>query len=348
MSGIEKYTIYQFSSILDALRKIDSNSSDAILPLFVIDHSGCLVGSATEGDIRRGIIKGLSLNDSIEQVMNRKFTYLTAGIYDIEKIRYIKERQFKLVPILDITGKVLQILSFKDKRSYLPITAVLMAGGKGERLRPLTEKVPKPLLPVGEKAIIDYNVDNLIDFGVEDIFVTINYLGEQIEEHFKEKRVGVQIQCIKEKEYSGTISSVKLVTSIYNDDVLVMNSDLFTNIDFEDFYLHFKEKDADMSVVAIPYSINIPYGIFDLDGRNIRGIKEKPTYDYYANAGIYLIKRELLDLIPDKTFFNATDLIYLLISQNKNVIRYPLVGYWIDIGKHEDYKRAIDFAKHIK
>jgi NDP-sugar pyrophosphorylase family protein len=132
-----------------------------------------------------------------------------------------------------------------------------------------------------------------------------------------------------------------------SDEILIMNSDLFTNIDFEDFYRHFLEKKADMSAAAVPYSINVPYGIFELKGRNIHGITEKPTYNYYANAGIYLIKKSLLDLLPEGTFFNATDFMDLLISKGKTVVRYPLVGYWIDIGKPADLQKAQDLVSHI-
>ena len=140
---------------------------------------------------------------------------------------------------------------------------------------------------------------------------------------------------------------MKFVDTFCKDTVLVMNSDLFTNIDYEDFYLHFKENDADMSIAAVPYSISVPYGIFELEGRNIHGVKEKPTYNYYANAGIYLIKRELLDLIPEDTFYNATDFMERLIREKKKVIRFPITGYWIDIGKPEDYKRTQELVKHL-
>jgi NDP-sugar pyrophosphorylase family protein len=224
---------------------------------------------------------------------------------------------------------------------------VLMAGGKGERLRPLTEKTPKPLLKVGEKAIIDYNVESLISYGVENINITVNHLREQIETHYENPIEGIKVNCVREPKYLGTIGSVRFVESLQNDTVLVMNSDLFTNINYEDFYLHFLKNDADMSVAAIPYSFAIPYGIFELNGRNILGITEKPINNYYANAGIYLIKRSLLDLIPNETFFNATDLIELLVSTGKKVIRFPLLGYWIDIGKHDDYRKAQDFVKHL-
>ena len=223
-----------------------------------------------------------------------------------------------------------------------------MAGGKGERLRPLTLETPKPLLKVGDKCIIDHNIDRLISYGVKHISVTVNYLKEQIEEHFRVPRGEVKVQTVREPKFLGTIGSIKFVESFYNDTVLVMNSDLFTNINYEDFFLHFKEHDADMSVAAVPYSVQVPYGIFKIeDRRNITGLVEKPTYDYYANAGIYLIKKSALDLIPEDTFFNATDLIEALIAAGRKVIRFPLNGTWIDIGNPQEYKRANELVNHM-
>ncbi len=134
----------------------------------------------------------------------------------------------------------------------------------------------------------------------------------------------------------------------YNDTVLVMNSDLFTNINYEDFYLHFKEHDAEMSVAAVPYTVSVPYGIFDLKGRDIQGLIEKPTYNYYANAGIYLIKKSALEEIPEDSFFNATDLIEKLISEGKKVIRFPMNGTWIDIGNPQEYQKANELVKHLR
>ena len=223
-----------------------------------------------------------------------------------------------------------------------------MAGGKGERLRPLTEKTPKPLLPVGDKAIIDHNIDRLISNGVKHINVTVNYLGEQLEEHFKDPKDDIQVQTVREPKFLGTIGSIRFVKEFYNDTILVMNSDLFTNINYEDFYLHFKEHDAEMSVAAVPYTVSVPYGIFDLEGREIQGLIEKPTYNYYANAGIYLIKRSALYEIPEDTFFNATDLIKELIAEGKKVIRFPLNGTWIDIGNPQEYQKANELVKHMQ
>ena len=346
MNDISKYTIDKSASVRDALVKLDIMSRD-VLTLFVMDGTR-LVGTLTDGDIRRFLIKNDLLNASVEKVMTRDFKYIHPHEKNIQKIRDFRLARIELLPCLDEAGNLLKVYNLRQKKSVLPIDVVLMAGGKGERLRPLTDKTPKPLLKIGGKAIIDYNIENLINYGVENIHVTINYLAEQIEEHFKDERHGIKVNCVREKEFLGTIASVKIIPNISNDEILVMNSDLFTNIDFEDFYKHFLEKNADMSAAAIPYSINVPYGIFELEGRNIQGVKEKPTYNYYANAGIYLIKKTLLDIIPDGAFFNATDFMDLLISQGKTVIRYPLLDYWIDIGKLADYQKAQDFVKHIK
>ncbi|MEG2341020.1 MAG: nucleotidyltransferase family protein [Odoribacter sp.] len=315
--------------------------------LFVINDQEQVIGSITDGDIRRALIKRGNLDEHLDQFCHREFRFFNAKNLSLSTLKEFKAKGLEIIPYLNEEGRIVRIYKLSEIKSLLPLDAVLMAGGKGERLRPLTEKTPKPLLKVGDKSIIDYNIDNLIQFGVENISVTVNYLGEQIEKHFEASREGIKIRCVREPQYLGTIGSIKFVDNFRNDTVLLMNSDLFTNINFEDFYLHFKENNADMSIAAIPYSVTVPYGIFELEEREIKGIKEKPTYNYYANSGIYLIKRELLDLIPDGIFYNATDFIEKLVKENYHVVRFPLMGYWIDIGKHEDYKRAQEFVKHL-
>ncbi len=345
MKRFDKYLLSNKASIRDALIALEMLSADT-KTIFVVNEN-IVEGSLTDGDIRRHLIKGYTLDDSVSKIMNRRFSFIEDENIDLNAIRTFRSQFIKLLPVLNKKGELTDIYNLQKYNSFLPVDAVLMAGGKGERLRPLTEKKPKPLLKVGEKPIIDYNIDSLLSYGIKHISVTINYLGTQIEKHFENERDGVQINCVKEPEYLGTMGAIKFVPHIHNDSCLVMNSDLFTNIDYEDFYLHFKEHNADMSVAVVPYSITVPYGIFELEGRNIKGLKEKPTYNYYANAGIYLIKKELIELIPDKTFYNATDLVEKLIALNRNVIRFPLTGYWIDIGKPEDYKKAQELIKHL-
>ena len=345
--SVLRYIINKQATIREALVALDGNTHDW-QTLFVLDDEERMVGTLTDGDVRRGLIRGAALEDAVSTVMHTDFKYIREGENDALRIKSFRERQVFFVPVLDGDNRVVRVCNLIKYHNFLPIDAVLMAGGKGERLRPLTDKTPKPLLPVGDKAIIDHNIDRLISYGVKHITVTVNYLGEQIEEHFKQPRNEVQVETVREPQFLGTIGSIRFVPRFYNDTVLVMNSDLFTNINYEDFYLHFKEHDADMSVAAVPYSVNIPYGILDLEGRrDVRGLVEKPSYDYYANAGIYLIKRSTLNLIPADTMFHGTDLLAALVDQGRRVIRFPLNGTWIDIGSPQEYKRANELVKYM-
>ncbi len=344
---MKNHFISQDITLLEALARINSVAPEPLV-LFVMDADQRMVGTLTDGDSRRAIIAGASVNDAVEKIMHRNFNYMKIeNIDNVKDIKRQKELKMKLVPVLDKDMHIVEIINLEKYQTRLPIDAVLMAGGKGERLRPLTEKTPKPLLPVGNKAIIDHNIDRLISNGVKHINVTVNYLGDQLEDHFKEPNGDIWVQTVREPKYLGTIGSIRFVKEFYNDTILVMNSDLFTNINYEDFYLHFKEHDADMSVAAVPYTVSVPYGIFDLEGRNIHGLIEKPTYNYYANAGIYLIKRTALEVIPEDTFYNATDLIEKLIAEKKKVIRFPLNGTWIDIGNPQEYQKANELVKHM-
>lgn len=348
MMNYENHLISQNTTIIDALRQIQSLAPHPLI-LFAIDNNKRMVGTLTDGDIRRALIANHSLLECVENVMNKHFNYIRQNTSNIVKdLHYQRSLKMKLVPVLDNQNHIADVIDLERFVTCIPVDAVLMAGGKGERLRPLTEKTPKPLLLVGNKAIIDHNIDRLISYGVRHINVTVNYLGEQLEEHFKVPKGDIQVNTVREPKYLGTIGSIKFVNVFYNDTVLVMNSDLFTNINYEDFYLHFKDHDAEMSVAAVPYTVSVPYGIFDLNGRDIKGLIEKPTYNYYANAGIYLIKRSALEEIPEDTFFNATDLIEKLISEGKKVIRFPLNGTWIDIGNPQEYQKANELVKHLK
>ena len=343
---MQKYIISHTATIKDALVALNEITSDA-QSLLVTDDSQRMVGTLTDGDIRRGLISGVGLSDAVSTIMHKDFKYVLESEFDVACLKTFRDKHVLFIPVLDAEFRIVEVLNLKKYKSHLPVDVVLMAGGKGERLRPLTEKTPKPLLKVGDKCIIDHNVDRLLAYGINHVNVTVNYLGEQLVEHYAEPRNGVQVRTFREPKFLGTIGSIKFVDTFYNDTVLVMNSDLFTNIDYEDFFLHFMANNAEMSVAAVPYNVSIPYGILDLEGRNIKGLLEKPKYNYYANAGIYLIKKSALAEIPEDEFFNATDLIEKLIAQGKSVIRYPLNGTWIDIGNPQEYAKANDLVKHM-
>lgn len=346
MDNIENYIIRGNAPIKDALQILNLVHSLS-MTLFVVDYSGKMIGTLTDGDIRRALISGEELSTPVQKVAHREFAYITSE-KDIKRLKEYRQKGITLIPLIDEDRKIIKVIDMTVRKSMLPIDAVLMAGGKGERLRPLTLETPKPLLRMGDKAIIDRNVDRLIDYGVKNISVTVNYLKEKLIDHYSlQKENGIKIDCVSEQKFFGTIGALKLVKEFHNDTILVMNSDLLTDIDFEDFYLHFMEHDAMMSAVAIPYTISVPYGIFDLEGRDIKGVTEKPVYNLYANAGIYMFKKEALSFIPDAQVFNATDLIEVLVEDGHKVIRYPLTGLWIDIGTPEEYRKAQELIKHL-
>lgn len=341
------FIISSHAPIRQALTMLNEVHSQS-MTLFVVDDDERMVGTLTDGDIRRALIAGEDVDNEVRKAMHRSFSYLT-GLDEVAKLKTLRDRNIFLVPVLDNDMRVVDIIDLKARKSALPVDAVLMAGGKGERLRPLTLTIPKPLLKIGDKAIIDRNIDALIDYGVRNVSVTVNYLKEQLIDHYAEPRAnGVKVNCVEEDQFFGTIGSLRLIKEFDNDTILVMNSDLLTDIDYEDFFLHFQENDAMMSAAAIPYTISIPYGIFQLDGHDIKGVSEKPVYNLYANAGIYLLKREALKYIPDNQVFNATDLIDVLALQGEKVIRYPLSGLWIDIGNPQEFAKAQDLVRHLR
>ena len=247
-----RYIIHGEQSLLEALKQINALGTGPLV-LFVVNDGEKMIGTLTDGDIRRYLIAGGQLQDSVEKAVHRgSITVRADDPMLLSKLKDYRNTKIKSVPCVDEEGHIVRVYDLVNYKSHLPIDAVLMAGGKGERLRPLTEKTPKPLVKVGDKCIIDYNIDHLIEYGVENIHVTVNYLKEQIEEHFAQPRNGVQVHTVREPKYLGTIGSIRFVEAFHNDTILVMNSDLFTNINFEDFYLHFMEHDAMMSVASIP------------------------------------------------------------------------------------------------
>lgn len=344
MKDFSRYIIDYNRKIIDALKQL--NDLD-ILTLFVVDSDNILIGTLTDGDIRRGLIDGVSLEDCVIKIIHKDFYFLDSENIDIKLIKKIREQGIKLIPMLS-NGRIIKIFDLIKRKSILPIDVVLMAGGRGERLRPLTDHIPKPMLKVGDKPIIEHNIDNLKLHGVDNFYISVNYLAKQIQDYFGDgEKKGISIKCFKEDKPLGTMGSVSLIKEFKNDIVLVMNSDLFTNINYEDFYQGFIESNADMSVASVPYNVSVPFAILNLTGDSISSFEEKPTYTFYANAGIYLIKRKMLDFIPNDEVFQATDLIQTLIDRNYKVVKYPIIGYWVDIGRHEDYQKVLEFVKHL-
>ena len=344
---ISKHTIQIHETISQALGKL--NQLQEKLTLFVLNNEQQVIGTITDGDIRRGLLNHLTLEDSVTGCMNTTFKFLRGGEKNRAKISEYKSRGIKLLPLLDLNDKILQIINLEFQVGLLPICGVIMAGGEGVRLRPLTENTPKPLLKIGDKPIINYGVEQMIKYGIHDITISVNYLADQIMDHLGDGSTkNAAIKYIIEEKKLGTIGSVSLSEGFTEDCILVMNADLLTNINIEEFYNDFISSRATMSVACIPYKVNIPYAILDIDDKYIKSLKEKPSYTYYSNAGIYLIIKEALTHIPHNEHFNATDLIEHIIAIDQKVSYFPILGYWLDIGNMDDFYKAQEDIKYIK
>lgn len=333
------HTISTEASVREALAALNALSGDT-MTLFALDGSGRVCGSVTDGDIRRALIGGRSLSDRVSDVMHRDFKALRPGDDPFAALPALRGRGITLVPELDAEGRITGLLDLRHRRNRLPLDAVLMAGGRGERLRPLTLETPKPLLPVGGKPIIDYNVEELAACGVTDIYVTVNYLRGQLEEHFRSPVGGVSVRCVAEPARLGTLGSLALIDSLRHDDVLVMNSDLLTTLDFERMYARHRASGAALTVAAVPYNVSVPYAIMHTDGDRVTGLAEKPTFNYFANAGVYIMRRECVARIEPGEAVDAPDFIEALISDGLKVGYFPIEGTWIDIGSPDDYRYA--------
>ncbi len=330
--------IQKDSELKVALIKLNVNTD---MQTLMVEDKGKIIGTITDGDIRRGLINGLSNKDKVSDFMLTTFTFLQKGIYDKNKLNFIKEKQLKIVPELNADGSLFRIIDFKKTKTILPVDAVIMAGGVGSRLMPLTKNTPKPMLEVGGKPIMEYNVDLLKSYGISHLTLSVKYLKEIIENYYKDgSNKKMNISYVTEDEPSGTIGAVKQIKKFHNDYILVMNSDLLTNINLEAMFNELEKDSADMIIATTDYQVQIPYGVIESDGNLVKALKEKPTYTYYSNAGIYIFKKHLVDLIPDNSFFNATDFLDKLIDLNKKVLHFPIKRYWLDIGKHVDFEKA--------
>lgn len=336
-----RHTVSGDATIRETLAALNELSGDS-MTLFAIDHDSKLIGSVTDGDIRRAIIEGHTTEDKVRDIAFRKFISLTSEATPKERYQTVaraRERRINLLPVTT-DGILTDILDLRKMKSAIPADAVLMAGGRGERLRPLTLDTPKPLLKVGGKPIIDYNIESLRRYGVKDIYVTVNYLKEQIISHFADPKWERRVHCIEEPRRLGTLGSVALIDTLSQDYVIVMNSDLLTNIDFDRLWRHHVDSGAVLTMATVPYIVSVPFAILKTDGDRVVGLEEKPTFNHFANAGVYIIDRNVLGDIKRGEYLDAPDFVESLIAKGLKVSHFAIDGTWIDIGSPDDFRYA--------
>ena len=348
---IDKYLIKDSKTIFQAIEKINEFSTGQALVLFVIDEHDKILGSITDGDIRRSFLKGIKITDNVSMAMNKEFYFIEENdCENVKKIKKLRLENIRILPIINNHRKIINIVNFSEIKTQLPIDAIIMAGGRGTRLHPYTKDLPKPMLELNKKPIIAHNIDRLIYFGVKNFYVSVNHLKEQIinflNDYYRNKNI--KINFLEEDKPLGTIGSVALQKKYLHDDLLVLNADILTNIDFEDFFLSYQKNHSDMAVGAFNVKIDIPYAVMETKGEIIKSFIEKPSYIYHSNAGIYLFKQKFIKKIPSNQPFDSIDLIDDLIKNENIVSHFPIRGYWLDIGNLQNYRKAQEDIEHIK
>lgn len=328
------------ASVHEAWQIIDEG---AIQIALVIDPGGHLVGTVTDGDIRRGMLRGKGLDDSIAEVMNAN--PVTGLVEETSESwqRTMHRHSLRHLPILDTRGNVVDLVRYRmpiEPERSTPV--VIMAGGLGTRLSPLTDVTPKPMLPVGPKPVLETIIENFVEQGFVNLFLCLNYKGDIIRGHFGDgHQFGANITYLQEDRRLGTAGALSLLPERPLEPVIVMNGDLLTKVDFVRL-LDFHLQQGFVATMAMrEHQQQVPYGVLKLgDGYSVRELVEKPTERYYVNAGIYILNPTTLDLVPDQKFYDMPSLFNTLMDQGETVGGFPLRDYWVDIGRMEDLERA--------
>jgi dTDP-glucose pyrophosphorylase len=340
VNSFNKVLLPQKATIRKAIEIIDSGAMKIAL---VADESLKLLGTLTDGDVRRAILAGKGLEDTIEAIYFR--TPTTCGVNDSkEKILQLAVSQ-KLyqIPIVDNDGRIVGIAEVDEllKPSHHKNKVVLMAGGLGTRLSPLTDTTPKPMLHVGNKPILETIVENFAKYGYTEIILSVNYKSHIIEEYFGDgSAYGVKIEYVHESKRMGTAGALALIRDSLNEPFFVMNGDLLTNINFEHMHDYHLSHDAIATMAVREYDFQVPYGVVNVSEGRILSIEEKPTHKFFVSAGIYMLSPKVLTLIPDDEFFDMPTLFEKLVLNGNNAVSFPIREYWLDIGRMGDYEKA--------
>jgi dTDP-glucose pyrophosphorylase len=328
------------ASIREALEAITKNSRQAVV---VVEADGRLAGLVTDGDLRRAILRGLSLNDPVTQAMNRRPMVAPASTDRSEALAMLRARGMRHLPLVDAAGRAVDLLLLEDllDGGRLPNHAVIMAGGDGKRLRPLTEAVPKPLLRVGGKPLLEVLVERLRAAGVRSFHLTVRHKSEMIEEHFGDgSRHDVSIRYVREREPLGTVGALALLDELPREPFFLVNGDILTKCDFRGMLAFHERGGADLTVGTVRHQIDLQYGVVEVEGDRLTTLSEKPQIDLRINAGIYVVDPSVLGRIPRDRVFDATDLIRLLLEQGRHVAAFPIRDYWLDVGRLDDFHKA--------
>ncbi len=340
------------SSVRQAITCINLNAKGIVL---VMDDEARLLATITDGDVRRALLYGQNLGAPVSELMAMKNELgivepVTApvGADRAVLLHLMQEKTIRQIPLLDEEGRVIDLVTLDElmPEQELPLQAVIMAGGEGLRLRPFTDDMPKPMLPVGDHPLMEVLIKQLKQAGIRRVNIATHYLSTKITEHFGDgQRFGIELNYVNEDRPLGTAGALSLLQATQTP-LLVVNGDILTSIDFRAMLAYHREHKAALTVGVRKYDLNVPYGVVESEGAFIRNLVEKPLLSFLVNAGIYLLEPTVYSLIPNDQHYNMTDLIQRLVAEHYPVVSFPILEYWLDIGNHVDYQQAQDDLKN--
>ncbi|MDY0108479.1 MAG: nucleotidyltransferase family protein [Candidatus Krumholzibacteria bacterium] len=341
LSRLELASVPPALPLGEAISRLDLAGTGALL---LCDEQGGLLGLLTDGDVRRAVIRGVSMSTACLDIASREPLTMRPPAAAADALHLMNTRDINHLPVVDAGGKVVDFLLRKDliSEQTLGLAAVIMAGGFGKRLLPLTERVPKPMLPLGGRPLLERTIQRLQQAGITDVHLTTYHQADMISDHFGDGRAfGVDLKYTREDQPLGTAGGLKLVAQT-GGPILVLNGDILTDMSFDGLLAFHREHKADLTVGVRKYEITVPFGVVECSDVRVRQLREKPTETLFINAGVYLLEPSVLALIPDGVRFDMTDLIQALLAEDRRVISFPILEYWLDIGRPEDYRQAQD------
>ncbi|MDH1977194.1 nucleotidyltransferase family protein [Aliarcobacter butzleri] len=340
MKNIEDIIVKETTSIKEVLQIIDKSSKQLAI---VVDKNKKLLGTISDGDIRRALLNNMSLNETVKNIYFKNPTVANINNSKEEIINICRVKKIHQIPVVDDNGNLIgieildELISKEEKINKV----ILMVGGLGTRLRPLTENTPKPMLKVGNKPILQTIVEKFAEYGYTNIIMCVNYKSHMIQDYFSDgKEFGVNIEYVLENQRMGTAGALSLLKDKPNEPFFVMNGDLLTNVNFEHLHNYHLSNNSLGTMCVREYDFQVPYGVVNISNSKITSIEEKPTHKFFVSAGIYMLSPEVLDYIPKNQFYDMPTLFEKIIGENKNAISFPLREYWLDIGRIEEYKKA--------
>lgn len=343
--SIEKYCIKQDATIKEVMGIIDENLIGGV---FIIDNENRVKGVMTDGNIRRALLKGYNMDEGITGLYSESYKYVNKFVSKKKVKELMLKYKIRQVPVVDDENRIVDlyflddVISYDKKDNYV----FILAGGLGTRLRPLTDNIPKPMLKVGKKPILEHIIEQFKEYGYKNFIISLNYKGNVIEEYFGDgKNLDINIEYVRETKKLGTAGSIKLAENKLDKPFIVINGDILTGIDFDGFFNYHMKNKHDITVGVRNYDMKIPYGVIVMEDKLIKSLQEKPSYNFYINSGVYVLNKSVVKHIPKDKEYNMTDLIEKVIELGGRCGTYSITEYWSDIGQIDDFKKANEDIK---